>query len=856
MKQKFSSSHKYLLYSVVFWAYATIHLYVMYQNNRIAFNCTDGQMQFFPAMQYIRQLVINFLTSLIQNKEYSFPLIEWTLAMGEDTIATLNYYGLGHPLYLFSAFISEDSLPYFFNFLLYFQIYLGGITFIAFAYSHEPGQSPYAYVIGALLYSFSGFTYQCYLYFNFAHAMILIPLMFLGTYRSIIGKKKGVLGASVFLFALCGFFYLYVGSISIAVYTIYILIQNKTTFKNAMHTIKELVLEYAAGLGLSAFIFVPAVIGYLHCNRIPNINITFFVPFSEVRNFLLNLLFPPYNNLAQVTSISTIGVLMLLWLLFAKGMRNEKRNLIFIFLLCLFPPASIIMSGGANYNRWQIVFIVYIAYLSVKSWDMIPNLMPLPKICSIFLLLLLGLYGKKMSILDHERFRITISNCIIIVGLIVVVLPFFCKLKKEKLGMIILFTALTTTIIRGWRVMSSDMAFPEICERNTVSELSCDLEEDFCRIDYQRTAQMPFTAMNAGFSQGYYGVSGYFSILNASYTDALKAWNVNEINDYHTYGLRNRIILESLCAVKYLILDNTESCPPYGCVPIRETTDHAWILYENQNVLPLVYTYQNVFDEGIYSNMTGFEKQQVMLQAAAIEDYQGSLKTSVDYDNQLKSIPYTIVGLDKAVLSGPNIAIQNGGSIKLSAQLQNGCENYLITKSENCKFHISFEDEPSSHTVIITQYDNGKTGADLGQASWKEQEEITLSFTEETVLNIQDLELCCYDFTGYSDYIMERKNGIINTQVSTNAISSEIDINEDRIVCVAVPYSKGWHAEIDGKPAKIYKMNDMFMGVEIGQGKHLLVFKYCTEGLKCGVSISLMTLIIISFCILKKKHII
>ncbi len=846
MKQKFFQAHKYLLYSAIFWAYAAVHLYVMFQGNRIAFNCTDGQMQFFPTMQYIRQLVIDFFTRPTQDKSFSFPLIEWTLAMGEDTIATLNYYGLGHPLYLFSALVREDLLPYFFNFLLYFQIYLGGIAFIAFAQSHEHDKSPFAYVVGALLYSFSGFTYQCELYYNFAHAMPFIPLMLLGTHRSIMGKRKGVLGASVFLFALCGFFYLYIGSLSIAVYTIYILVQEKTTLKSAVGTIKRLLTEYAAGLCLSAFLFVPAVIGYLRCNRIPQLHTNFFASLPEIKNFFINLLYPPYSNLNQVMSVSTIGVFMLLWLLLAKGVLREKRNIIIMFFLCLFPPASLLMTGGGGYNRWHIVFILYTAYLTVKFWDTIPTLLtPVSKICSILFLMTLGICGKKLSILEHERFRIIISSCIIIVGFAVFILPLLCRLKKEKAGMIALFAAASFTMICSWRVMASDMTLSDIYERKTVSELSCDMEGDFYRIDYQRTAQSPFTAMNTSFSQGYHGVSGYFSILNANYTKALRAWNVNESDDYHTYGLRNRIVLESLCAVKYLILENNADWQiPHGCVPVQKTADGAWILYENQYALPLVYTYQTVFDENIYSNMTGFEKQQVMLQAAAIENYQGTFAKTANYDNQQKNIPYTITAMDNAVLSGETITIQSGGTVKLSARLQDNCENYLITRSGNCSFNVSLDDNHSSHDIIITQYDNGMTGVDLGPTAWNGPVDITLSFSKEAVLNIQDLELYYYDFTGYRDYIADRKKDTIDTQVSVNTIMSEVRFSEDRIVCIAVPYSRGWRATVDGEPAKIYKMNDLFMGVEVSKGTHSLTLKYCTEGLKCGVFISLFTLLL------------
>ena len=47
--------------------------------------------------------------------------------------------------------------------------------------------------------------------------------------------------------------------------------------------------------------------------------------------------------------------------------------------------------------------------------------------------------------------------------------------------------------------------------------------------------------------------------------------------------------------------------------------------------------------------------------------------------------------------------------------------------------------------------------------------------------------------------------------VLDNAVRGETESKSDEIVCVAVPYSKGWSAKIDGNTAKIYKMNDIYI---------------------------------------------
>lgn len=59
------------------------------------------------------------------------------------------------------------------------------------------------------------------------------------------------------------------------------------------------------------------------------------------------------------------------------------------------------------------------------------------------------------------------------------------------------------------------------------------------------------------------------------------------------------------------------------------------------------------------------------------------------------------------------------------------------------------------------------------------------------------------------------------------------------MVCITIPYSKGWKASIDGREAKIYKINGMYMGVMVGKGEHKIELHYITLGIKTGASVSI-----------------
>lgn len=78
--------------------------------------------------------------------------------------------------------------------------------------------------------------------------------------------KKGLLFGVTFLFTLSVFFFLSIGSVSLAVYVIYRMINEKEKWQDAIRYIRNMIFGYLLGLGTDAFIFIPAVWGFLESN--------------------------------------------------------------------------------------------------------------------------------------------------------------------------------------------------------------------------------------------------------------------------------------------------------------------------------------------------------------------------------------------------------------------------------------------------------------------------------------------------------------------------------------------------------------------------------------------------------------
>ena len=85
----------------------------------------DGLFQHVIALKYIRQYIINLFT------KGSFPMVDFNLGQGFDVIGTLNYYGFGDPITIFTVLFPENEMELMYEVLIFIRMYLSGL-FVAY----------------------------------------------------------------------------------------------------------------------------------------------------------------------------------------------------------------------------------------------------------------------------------------------------------------------------------------------------------------------------------------------------------------------------------------------------------------------------------------------------------------------------------------------------------------------------------------------------------------------------------------------------------------------------------------------------------------------------------------------------
>ena len=72
-----------------------------------------------------------------------------------------------------------------------------------------------------------------------------------------------------------------------------------------------------------------------------------------------------------------------------------------------------------------------------------------------------------------------------------------------------------------------------------------------------------------------------------------------------------------------------------------------------------------------------------------------------------------------------------------------------------------------------------------------------------------------------------------------NSVHAQLSIPEKKLLCLSLPYAKGWTARVNGKNVPLYPVNTMYMGLALDEGEHTIELSYLTPGLKEGFAVSL-----------------
>ncbi|MBQ6326986.1 MAG: YfhO family protein [Clostridia bacterium] len=818
-------------------------------------------------------VVLGFLSRLIRQLLRGDPyrMMSFSLGQGMDIMTTCTYYGYTDPLSLLSVFFSGNGLETAYTLICFLRIYLAGV-FAGLYFRRVGVHSNWAIALGAVIYVFSGYPLNMIgMHPYFLNGALYLPLMLLSIERVFDGRRWLLYVFTTALMLIVNFYFAYMNTFVAIIYII-VRLMARLGRRGVSESAKDgfmLLGGWLLGAAIAAIVFLPVVHLYLSNSRL-----TLEAGYSGnmlhySKNYYVRLLayaFSPWKSAGEYTLLNYAPLAMvgLLALCFVRNSLARQVRLALILgtvMLCV-PAAGYVMNGTAYVsNRWSYAFGLFVALGSAIG---MANLFQIKRSRRIFLAFMMLVYSMLLAyyfVSIREKMQLVgVVAIAFIPGLILVYDAGVPKLNVRRMRMLMsLFLAATSTayIVMGFLLGMCSYASEEM-DRGFYNELASDAAGQFIEAGPYRIGQGRYDdAQSLMFD--YMGTSYFWSLVdggNSKYYQELQL--PSQTAAWHVFGLCGSAPLNAVAAVRYITQQADENWViPYGFelsdeIPLPDGTRAA--VYENKYSLPMAYAYDCVMSNAEYDSLSVEDKYQA-LTAYAVCDVAEATPTG--FAGAASQIDFAVASTKDVYMEGNRISAQDGGTMVLEFDAPEDCEIYLLLEGMGIDQTV---EKSKLRGGIIVESERGtgegntpnprnnfyfpKQGLAFCLGSGPLQR---CKLTFENTLNyaFDRMRIVCIPMEGYRNAVKARQaEGMEDIRLGNDSLHGRISVSGDRILQIAVPYSSGWQAWVDGEEKPIFRCGGMYMGIELMAGTHEIEMRYVTPGLIPGMWISTVAIVL------------
>ena len=843
----------------------------------------DGLSQHFSALAYYGEALREFFRNLLAGHP---KLVMWDMSLGygADILSTLNYYAIGDPLNLLYGFVSPKNTETMYNFMIVLRMYLAGITFIM--YARKMKKRSYGTVIGALVYVFSGFCFRLGLRHPFfINPMIYFPLLCLGIEKIYQRERPYVFIFAVCVSAMSNYYFLYMLTIFAVIYAWirFYKYTEENKMKNFFLTILKFGMYYTLGIAMAAVILLPSVIGFLGNGRYGNgadWKSLIVYPGKYYLLFIEN--FIGYGNMGSNTNAGYLPIvgIVVLFTLFSQRMKHKKYRAAFIAsIIALILPIFGYAFNGLSYanNRWAFALSFIVALLTA---EMYPRLFVMSKRQQIGIGAGIIIYTVFCIIVNASGEEILKNKGIMaacgLIAVFYILLLIFQRLgydtQKRIVRVSMAILLLISVGVHGYyrfdpkgyaytqEFMDQGQAYRTLKEDN-ISMLSKVNDPSVYRVHAEG-----YRYKNYGLINHLNTISGYYSITAKCVTDTIKGYDTLGMQYADKYkGVDQRLGLLSLAGVKYITVAHNSQVAkdvssmgdvPYGVEKLRKKGNIT--LYKNKYALPFAYAYDSYMTEQQYEQLNGIGKEQAMLAQIILNQHPADKE--IQHNEQRNGPDIQTISLPETRISSPKgkkyaditVPVEKDKETYLYFKnlvyhgKKNGDDKFILTGRKGTKGILVTQNDVQQKIHIQSTFNPYYFGrkdyiVKINHQTSKAKEKVRLNFLSPGEYEFDDISLITVPKKDVLARLKERKeNSMKQIQYEGNHFRGVYHAKKDQILCVTIPYSKGWKATVNGNRTKIYKANGMFMGIIMKKGTQSVKLDYETPGLKIGAWISLV----------------
>ncbi len=784
---------------------------------------------------------------------------DFYMGLGADYLTSYSFFSLFDPFNTL-FFI----LP--FGDLMNYSITMGckqvTTALVMFAYLRYKSVSNSRCMILSLAYMLTGFlAFTALRHYNLTAGPIYFPLAILGLEKIFEKKRPYLFIATVFFCLTTNFYVFFSMSVFLVAYAIAYYFHN-ATMQNEKASVKNFFAKlipvgcfYLLGVALAAFMLLPNLYGYLNAARSASKGVQLFQPETTFTQLVTLTLPIPGKNYSSMWINMALAALALVAIY-----KKEKNTRIYAWFVIILTAGFLLPVFGYamnifNYsnNRWSyglsffvfaligvqskneegetayeeslqkkvnITFTVYlcimamlglpalVSYLKLSAWLYIPLIL---LACSI----IYGSYRwiKAQSARPVRKWLEKMYRPNVLFALSLAFTMVYC------LGFYSAYSIQHNGKARYGGLFSKEESY-----------ISQQLQDEYFRGDTQTATEWYYGFSNRGHNNKYYGTSNYNSITNKYVYEFLKENGVyNPAQNLGISGLDGRYALQSLMSVRY-------TYDLFGNVYGFEKVDGCDSLYENKNFAGMGFMLQNTYSKQDYLAQDVLTRQYMMLNGIVLEEGQGNADGTFAMDLQREEL-----------FAHNDLFKKDKISCTISGANFKGKEVYVVVHGVGETDGLTFVDIHCNDRVKEYYY------APTGNLMYSDQRDFYLNFgvleTEEITVEIHVKKGRNFSFESVELVGAEPVNEatmsaftsadrLQNTYFDSNTFGGEITAQKDGYMLLALPYSDGWTAYVDGQETDIVRADTAFMAIALTAGAHAVEFRYETPYLKTGTLVS------------------
>lgn len=876
----------FILYTVLFLTAFGMNFFTFIKTGSSFIWSFDGASQHFPALYSIGEFYRE-LFSNITHGIFSIPTYDTSMMLGADRLVTLNYYGLGDPLTILSAFVPLKYTEVLFNALIVLRFYFAGLSFLFLCRYYRKEFTPS--LCGAFIYIFCGYA-TCFAIRHpfFLNPLIQFPLLIVGADQILKENKSKLFSLAVCYSALCGFYFTYMMSLLLVIFVAIRFFDYK---ENLIKKFFVFVKYYGVGILMSAVIFLPSLLGFLNNSDRSGMEEGGMDLLYDKAYYIQKIgrLIAPCGS-ENILALSAIVIFGILLLFFRK--KEGKRTLLLLLIACLIIYSVPLFGSALNgfsysSNRWTFAFALLLSFLTVEA---IPKFLDLKKegyfLCFTFVLFVCGFEYFAYKASYWKGYSIKYSLIFLVGFFLLLTVGLIIKTPFPKIFYVVCLVFIMVNTAINTNVKYSELGQNTISEYTPFGTALLNASGEACASaylsdeDFYRVGGTTLQR-NQGLLYNLPGFTGYFSISNAFVSTLWnETQNADIRSDFNIYGTDQHTILSTLLSGKYDIEPvGVLQYPPFGYTHVADLSGFS--IYENEYALPLGYTYDHASSLETLENYNGLEKEQALLSTVFFDESDVAVTDTVLKEDDsfvstevmtpnVEHLSLEVVAADGVeVIENGFVSTKENATIALAFDLPENTEGYLsLTGGE-----ISKENGDSVQTDITVSCDGyssvlrmlsknhvhytGKSDylCNLGYTP-NGHALLTLTFDRAETLTYESLDICYQDFSNYEKEIANRKEDVLsNVSMEGNKIKGNCDVSENKILVLSLPYERGWSATVDGKNATLLRANYMFLSLPLEKGNHTIELSYHTLGLRLGFLLSIIGFVLFFFlCKKEKKH--